>query len=317
MNLMKNSSGRIIGVSYIDKHKIIIDNYSKPFLQINDEQLINKISANQDEGVIELFDNHKLLIGEIASLYGVPYHVMNRRIIDLRKIGLIKTEAKSGRRNSSFGKTFSEERRFHIGGAGKGIHSHDSPYVMTDEIRRKISKTLLDGHSTGRIVVNRAALSQAWKNGKYDNAEMGRGIQGFFESNKHTKCKDVYFRSLLELKFLIQIEEDSSVKSFTWEPICIPIDNKSHYTPDCLIDNVLIELKPRTHLIYTKDGVNHRFEREVQSANKYCREHGLVFRIIYDDELNFVSKDFRKYLLDNPDIIEKYNIRFKKGLRRN
>lgn len=317
MNLMKNSSGRTIGVSYIDKHKIIIDNYSKPFLQINDEQLINKILANQDEGVIELFDSHKLLIGEIASLYGVPYHVMNKRILDLKKIGAIKTEAKSGRRNSSFGKTFDEERRLHIGEAGKGKHSHNSPYVMTDEIRRKISKTLLDGHSTGRIIVNRAALSQAWKDGKYSNAKMGRGIQGFFESNKHTKGKDVYFRSLLELKFLIQIEEDSSVKSFTWEPICIPIDNKSHYTPDCLIDNVLIELKPRTHLIYTKDGVNHRFEKEVQVANKYCREHGLVFRIIYDDELNFASKDFRKYLLDNPDIIEKYNIRFKKGLRRN
>lgn len=315
MNLIYNSSGKVIGVSYIDKNKIIIDHYNKPLYKITSKDTIEKVLNKLDGGIIELFDKYFLLISEIASLYNTHYFIINRKINDFKKRGLIKTGNKSGRRNSSFSKTFNEERRKHIGEAGKGKHSHCRPYEMTTEIRTKIARSLQEGYSSGRIKVNKEALSKAWLDGKYKNAPMGRGIQGFFESKKHTKNRDVYFRSLLELKFLIEIEENNAVKSFTWEPFCIPLEDKQHYTPDCLIDNILIELKPREHLNYTKDSIDNRFEKEIQAANNYCEENGLVFKIIYDDEIDFESKKFKKFLINNPEIIEKYNIRFKKELK--
>lgn len=315
MNLIKNSSGKVIGISYIDKNKIIIDNFTKPLYTIIDTQIIEKVLTKQDEGMVELFDNHLLATAEIASLYNINYSTANKKIKEFKNKGLIKTKNKEGRRNSSFSKNFNEERRKHIGEAGKGKHSTCRPYEMTPEIRLKISNSLREGYKSGRIKENKEALSKAWKDGKYKNAPMGKGIQGFFESKKHNKNKDVYFRSLLELKFLIKIEEDNNIKNFTWEPFCIPIEGKQHYTPDCLIDNVLIELKPREHLSYTKDGINNRFEKEVRAANNYCKENGLSFKIIYDDELDFESKKFKRFLINNPDIIKKYNIRFKKELK--
>lgn len=316
MNLVLNSSGKVIGVSYVDNRKIVIDNFTKPFLVINDEKLAFRILSKEESAIEDLFDVHHLLIGEIASLYGTNYSNMNAKIKDLAVSGVIKTKPKAGRRNSSFGKTFSTERREHIGIGGKGKHSHSSPYVMTAEIRYKIRASLKSGYASGRICVNREGLSKAWKDGKYATAKMGRGIQGFFESKKHTKNKDVYFRSLLELNFLLKIEEAPEIKSFTWEPCCISIGNGHHYTPDCLIGKTLIELKPRNHLNYTKDGVGGRFEQEVDAATVYCKEHGLDFKIIYDDEIGFVSNRFKTYLLDHPEIIEKYNIRFKIPLAR-
>ena len=316
MNLIYNSSGKVIGVSYIDKNKIIIDHYNKPLYKITNKDTIEKVLNKLDEGIIELFDKYFLLISEIASLYNTHYFTINRKINKFKEEGLIRTNNKNGRRNPSFSKTFDEERRRHIGEAGKGKHSHCRPYEMTAEIKAKISHTLQEGFSSGRIKMNKEALSKAWADGRYENVPMGRGIQGFFESKKHTKSKDVYFRSLLELKFLIEIEENDSIKSFTWEPFCIPLGDKQHYTPDCLIDNTLVELKPRDHLKYTKDNINNRFEKEVEAANKFCNERGYIFKIVYDDELNFNSKKFKKFLIDTPEIIDKYNIRFKKELKK-
>ena len=107
-----------------------------------------------------------------------------------------------------------------------------------------------------------------------------------------------------------------NINEFTWEPVCISMEDNHHYTPDCLINDTLIELKPREHLKYTGDSVDNRFEKEVQAANNYCKENNLHFKVIYDDELDFKSKKFKKFLLDNPEIVEKYNIRFKKELNR-
>ena len=318
MNLIINASGKVVGTSYIDKKKIIIDNYSKPLLTIKEEPLIKIVLEKQNNGIIKLFDEYFLSTAEIASLYGTNYKTMNIKINSLKEKGLIKTKNKEGRRNSSYAKVFSEERRKHIGDARRGKPVFNKPYERTPEIREKISQTLKEGYQTGRIKINREALSKAWADGKYKNVKTGRGIQGFFESRKHLKGKDVYFRSLLELKFLIEIEENNEIAALSWEPVCIPIENgKHHYTPDCLIDNTLIELKPREHLKYTNDNIDNRFEKEVKAATKYCDENGLVFKIIYDDELNFESKNFKKFLLDNPEIIKKYNIIFKKELKRN
>lgn len=316
MNLVKDSSGKIIGATFINENKIVIDNFRKPLYEIKDKDIITKVLNQEDEGIIILFDEYFLLISEIASLYKTNYRTINDKINDFKRQNKIKTNNKEGRRNSSFAQKFGEERRKHIGDSRRGKPATWKPYERTPEIKAKIAQTLHEGFSSGRIKMNTEALSKAWADGKYKNSPMGRGIQGFFESKKHIKGKDVYFRSLLELKFLIMIEEKEDVTEFKWEPFTIKMEDNRHYTPDCLIGNTLIELKPRKHLLYSKDKINNRFQKEVEAAQKYCKENGLIFKIIYDDEIDFDSNKFRRYFLNNPEIIEKYNIRFNKELKR-
>ena len=316
MLLAKNSNGKIIATIILTQNQIYIDNYNKPMLVIFNRGLVNDIKQKDDRGIITLYDDYTLNIGEIAALYDCAYFIMNRKILSLYKENKIKTDRKAGRRNSSFGKEFTQERKNKIGEKAKGRHI--PPYIRTPEIKEKISRTLKRGYKDGRIVINREGISQAWADGKFANASMGRGISGYFHSNKNGKEKDIYFRSLLELKFLLLVEEDERVYKILMEPFCLPIkeDPGSHYTPDCLInDKWLIEIKSRDHFKFTKDGINNRFEKEIKTAQEYCENNNLYFKIIYDDELDFESGNFKRYIVNHPEIIEKYNIRFNKEIK--
>lgn len=145
---------------------------------------------------------------------------------------------------------------------------------------------------------------------------MGRGIQGYVSISKNTKNKDIYFRSLLELCYVLKMEEDSEVKTITSEPFHIDLVDGSTYLPDFLINNeLLVELKPHNHMKWRKDSQDDRFAKEVDGAEKYCKEHGYEFKIIYDTDLGFETEKYKKYLLSHPEIIEKYNIRFNKELK--
>lgn len=126
----------------------------------------------------------------------------------------------------------------------------------------------------------------------------------------------MYFRSLLELKYILDVENDSNITSVTSEPFHIKLEDGSTYTPDFLInEKVLIELKPHNHMKWRKDSQDNRFEKEVRGAEKYCEEHGYVFKIIYDTDIDFDTSKYKKHLLSHPEIIDKYNIRFNKELK--
>lgn len=281
----------------------MIINYSKPLLIISDKEDINKILNKNKDIIIKLYDEYTLTTGEIAALFGQRYFEMNNYIKTLN----LKTSIHSGRRNSSFGKKFTEERCKNISNSLKG-KSNNSNYIRTIEIKNKISNTLKEGHKTGRIKVNRDAISKAWADGKYKNVKMGRGIQGFMYSIKNKK--DIYFRSLLELKYFIELEENIDIIGYEVEPFQIKLPGNSHYTPDVLINNkILVELKPYGHEKYTG---KERFELEVKNAKEYCKNNNLKYKIIYDKDINFESRKYKNYLKNNPNIIQQFNIRFNK-----
>ena len=307
------SSGKIIGYVQFDDLKIIINNFNKPILEISDEILINGIKNKSDDSIIILYDEYTLTIAEIAALFKCSYYMMNQIIKKLN----VQSAKKQGRRNSSYGIDFSEQRKENISNSHKGKSPSTPPYIRTKDIRDRISKTLKEGHASGRIKVNAEAISKAWKDGKYSNAPMGRGIQGYIHASKSTRdTGDLYFRSLLELFYILKIKEDSSVTSIINEPIHIKLKDGGIYIPDFLVNNTdLVELKPKNHYLWTKDCEDDRFEKEVMGAKQYCSENGLTFKIIYDTDIQFESGKFKKYLLSNPEIIEKYNIRFNKPLK--
>lgn len=92
-----------------------------------------------------MFDDYYLLIGEIAALYHMTYSTTRKHMI---KQG-INTKSKAGRRNSSYGKTFSDERKAKIGAASKGRKI--TPYERTPEIKNKISEGLKKYYSEHEV----------------------------------------------------------------------------------------------------------------------------------------------------------------------
>lgn len=301
--LCKNSSGKIIGEVDITKDKIIIQHYKKPILIIEDANIITQVVNQDTECLLTLYDDYQLCIGEIAALYNKPYHQINHIINNLNP----KTSKSFGRRNSSFGQEFSDERIQHLRESHKGMTPVG--YERTPEIRQKISDTLIAKYASGEIYNDPQKFSNAWTRGCYKNAKMGRGIQGYMFSVKNQR--DIYFRSLLELNYFILFEQNDTVEYYDVEPFQIKISEKSHYTPDVLINNTyLIEIKPSDHLKYTD---NKRFSEEIEAAEQYCKHNGLNYKILYDTDINFTTNKYKTFLRNNPDIIEQFNIRFNKG----
>lgn len=299
----KNSTGKIFGEVEITKDKVIIKNYKKPELIIDDINIVKDITNKKLEYILELYDNYELCIGEIAALYNYKYHQINNLIKSMSP----KTTKSHGRRNSSFGQKFSEERIRHLSESHKGVAPVG--YERTSEIRQKISNTLVAKYAAGEIWNDPQKFSEAWTRGCYKEVKMGRGIQGLMFSIKNQK--DIYFRSLLELNYFILFEQNEEVKYYDVEPFQIKISNNSHYTPDVLINNqYLIEIKPSCHLNYTD---SKRFESEVEAAKKYCDENQLEYRVLYDTDIGFSTSKYKTFLRNNSDIIEQFNIRFNKG----
>lgn len=302
---IKNANGKIIGYIEEDSGGMSIHNGSKPILNIKNEEHIRRIQQKDLSFVVELYDDYTMTIAEIAALYREPYFRMSSIIKTLP----VKTEQKSGRRNSSYGLAFSEERLKHMSDAQIG-HASTSTYIRTPEIREKISKKLKEGYRSGRIAQDPAMKSKAWAEGKYAHAKMGRGIQGFFHSIKMNK--DMYFRSLMELNFLIIIENPDDVVAYQTEPFQIKLPHGAHYTPDVLINGkIIVELKPKGFYKYTDMS---RFCLEMAGLNNYCNKNNMGYVVVYDADIGFKSREYRKYIRNHPEIIEQYDIRFKKEL---
>lgn len=298
--LCTSSSGKVFGEAFIEEQKIIVNHYSKPLLTITDSDILERVKSKDTSVMLNLYDEYYLCVGEIAALFDISYYVANKLINKLP----ITTSRNSGRRNSSFGTTFSEERlsKMSISHKGRVV----STYERTPEIRQQISDTLKKKYASGEIVNDPKKFSDAWARGCYDSAKMGRGIQGHFYSSKMQR--DFYFRSLLELNYLILIEEDPRIHTYQVEPFQIKISECSHYTPDILVNNKwLFEVKPKKHLKYTNAD---RFLAEVSAAKVYCSKNDLQFKVLYDDDINFKTSHYKRYLKDNPQVIKQFNIRF-------
>lgn len=303
----KNSSGKVFGQAYIDMTQIIIKHNTKPELIITDKGVIEEVLKRTDKGIILLYDKYFLSIGEIAALYDVCYANINRRKLPF------KTSKNEGRRNATFGTHHSEETKKKIGEKSKGRVIPQ--YERTAEIREKISQGLKKYYQeNGVSEETRKKLSQAWGDGKYQNSPMGTGIHGYFNSIKNNK--KFYFRSLLELKYMLILEEQKDVLFYQIEPFQIKIeDNIHHYTPDFLINNKeIIELKPKNHLTYTKE--NDRFQQEITAAKSYAKDHNMIFKIVYDTDIDFESRSFKRWLKNNPNIINQYQITFDRDINK-
>lgn len=300
-----NASGKIIGWVDILEDSIIVHNNKRPELQIdNASEIIDLINNDDDKGIVLLYDKYTLTIGEIAALYGVYYAKMNKRSHNLK----FETALKAGRRNSSYGKKFSEERVRHMVENRKDDHKQMVGRTIPKEQREKISQTLKQKYASGELVVNADKIRQRWKDGRYDNIDFGHGIGGHLFSIKNNK--KMFFRSLLELKYYLYLEKNPEVKTYEYEPLRIDCDNGSIYTPDFKFNNIVVELKSKQYVEKMGGKILENFKYKKEQAEKYCKSHNLIYKVIFDEDIDFESNSMKRWLQNNPQIIEKFQIDF-------
>lgn len=320
-----SSSNKIVGTIDFFEDRLVIKNKNKPELVIDDSFIINNflITEYKDAVIKILYDNYTLSVGEIACIFGESYSRMYNYVCNNRY--KFTTSSSSGRRNASYGKEFSLERKQKISKAHIGlIYCNNGK----KEILIRDKNSLPDGYSFGRLPfseetknkIRQAGLDgkylspserskRGWQRGKFSNVNFKKGIAGYFTSNKMNQ--KIFFRSLLELYYLINyLELSKDVESFKYEPFIIKCDNKTNYTPDFLVnDKYVIELKSY-RFIYKQGGkVQKKFEYKKEQAEKYCINHKLIYRVVFDEEINFSYETLSKQLYDD-NLITRYNIEF-------
>lgn len=160
----------------------------------------------------------------------------------------------------------------------------------------------LYGEEKASIIKEKLHKAKVGKNnpmyGKPAPCGSGNGWSGWY--------KNFYFRSLLELSFLVA---NPDVKSA--EYLKIPyIDwqgNERTYHPDFIKDNILYEIKP-FHLISSKEN-----QLKFAAAREYCNKNQLIYKIVTENEIKKLSNEEidRMYKQQKLKFIERYEEKYK------
>ena len=322
-NYIYKSNNDIIGeVRLLDDH-IEVDNKDKqPIVYIYDKEIINIFNSkdfNKEIGLI-LYNDFNLCINEIAAIFGSFYnHVFHAMRY------LEKSSEHLGRRNSRYGKQLTQTTKDKIS------KNFSGKQIINNGVYEKFinkGEPLPEGFQLGRLPfseehiqkIREAGLAgkytsgkdraqKGWERGKFKDVNFKRGIGGYFTSIKMQNR--FFFRSLLELYYIIYyLEENDFIKKFDYEPFTFRMDNGRLYTPDFkLNDNMIIELKSYD-FIYKQGGkIQENFEYRVEQGIKYCNKNNLIYKVVFDKDINFDYKKLKYQLIEN-NYIEKYSIEF-------
>ena len=315
-----NSSNKQIGKIEVLPNKIIITDIKsgRLNLEIVDSQIVEWAQAPEynENILVRLYDEFYLRIGEIAALSNVLYHRANKWVLNLP----IKTSKGAGRRNGSYNTIFSKERRKHLSEGQKRysqylktINQKRFIYERTPEIKKKIALGVKKAQLEGRAPSPREIAIAGWRNEKFDHADFKRGIAGFIYSYKNKK--DVFFRSLFELYYLLMLEQNNSISEYKYEPFVIRCEDGTSYRPDLQVGMDVIELKSYDYVYKQGGKIQERFEYKKEQGIKYCKKKGLSYKVIFDKDYNFKTDVYKHWLQEHRDIIKKYNIRFNEPKR--
>ena len=321
---IKNSSGKFTGEIEFTENKIIVNNSKKPTLEITDRRILDVASnKNPDvESVLIMYDEYTMCVGEIACVFDVCYSNINKIILNSNP----KTKKHNGRRNRSYGKPASEHTKntIRVKYTGSKIYNNGEREIFvaqgqqppegfklgrlpfSEHHRQKIREAALSGKYLSPSQISR----RGWEKGKFDNVNFKHGIGGYITSQKIEKR--FMFRSLLELDFIINyLEVDDSVKTYKYEPLRIHCEDGSLYTPDFLVNNKeVIELKSYKYVYKQGGKIKEKFEYKKQCAEKYCKENGFIYKVVFDEDIGFKSDVFRHWIWNHKDIIQKYQVEF-------
>lgn len=182
-----------------------------------------------------------------------------------------------------------------------GDHNHTKGLIKYNNFRK--GKTLEEtfGKEKAKIIKSKLSVLNSGSGnpmfGKPSPIGSGNGWSGWYNN--------IYFRSLLELSFLIANKNAKSA-----EYIKIPYKNYKNviriYHPDFIEKDFLYEIKPKK-LLNSKDNI-----LKFQAAEKYCKDNQLIYKILTEDDIKKVSTKEIKELYLNKQIkfIERYEKRY-------
>lgn len=178
------------------------------------------------------------------------------------------------------------------------IESTRQAYLsMTPEDKQKFSEHARELWQDGTLVEAHIKAAQTFKDrfasGQYDFTERNdkisaaitqRYLDGGFEwsTGQYTSSKTgvtCNYRSSWEKEFMVLLDSDPRVETWSYEPITIPYTFEGkirRYIPDFLVvldgDDLLVEVKPSS---LTETGLN---EAKHQAAVGFCQRNGWKYR---------------------------------------
>lgn len=133
-----------------------------------------------------------------------------------------------------------------------------------------------------------------------------QGVYKIKNPEKYVGSKDPTFRSGWELTFMTFCDNNPSIQQWASEPVRIPYKDpltgkNTVYVPDFLINYIdknmkthveMVEIKPIKQTVLEKVGKNPydqaQFVKNMakwQSARDWCRNRGILFRIINESDI--------------------------------
>lgn len=143
--------------------------------------------------------------------------------------------------------------------------------------------------------------------GKAPSLKSGNGYSGHYKGH--------FFRSFLELSFMINFLERNNLPIISAEYIEIPYydlnNNYTTYRPDFICNNTIYELKPK---YFVNDPLN---TLKAKAAQVWATEHGYNYQIITEKDFRQLTKGQIKELYLNHiiQILEKYDQRIRRFLK--
>lgn len=181
--------------------------------------------------------------------------------------------------------------------------------AVTGSVHPSRGKTYEEIHGLDKAKIIKLKVARHGK----DNAQFGKPAYSGSGNGWSGWYKDNYFRSLLELSFIVNYLEKYSVEYVTAESynFKIPYINyegkQRNYFADFATSDSLIEVKP-------KSAVNwHTNKFKFQAAEKWCTERGYKFKIFDNTMFDQLNTDQLIYMYKDSIIkwLPRYEAKFK------
>jgi len=215
------------------------------------------------------------------ELYGVEKAI---------KLKQIYSKNSSGNNNSMFGKHHSIETKNKLSDFRKGKSLEDICGIeKATELKQKLS-IRFTGEGNNMF-------------GKPSPQGSGNGWSGWY--------KEFYFRSLLELSFLVQYDDLNNLKNAEYIKIPYVCNNVTKtYLPDFINEKnkILFEIKPN-NLINSE--IN---KLKFKAGFDYCKKNNLSYKILTETDIHKLNTEEINILYINKEIsfIDRYEEKYKK-----
>lgn len=208
--------------------------------------------------------------------------ILKERIINIQIGKTEETERKRILSIKKYYENYSEEERLVKSNVSKLLWKENREMMLTGVGKAK--ETWKENHKNGLHKTG----TEEWKD-KISLSVTEKYLEGGFEwsRGKHTSDKltgkqFAYYRSSWELRHMKNLDEDTSVVSYQYEPFVIRYDyenRKRRYIPDFLVkfDDGRVELQEIGVKMLKK---NERNLAKITAAKKFCEDKSWIFKVI-------------------------------------